>query len=75
MFNVLYPVSDMKKHEQSKSTKRKPQIGIRLDADLTEQIRKYSETHDRSITWVVTKVLRLGWPLFVETARGASSIR
>jgi len=44
----------------------KIQIGFRIDPRLYKEIRKFAAENERNLTWVLTKVIAIGWPQFLK---------
>jgi hypothetical protein len=40
------------------------QIGFRLDPELHNEIRKLAEADERDLTYVLTKIIQIGLPIF-----------
>jgi hypothetical protein len=45
---------------------KKVQVGFRLDPVIDREIRDYAAQHERQLTWIFTKVIRLGWAAFLQ---------
>lgn len=57
------------KMKRQKVVKR--QLGLRLRAELADEIIRLAQSDDRQITWVMTKIVELGLPLFKKTQAAA----
>jgi hypothetical protein len=51
------------KAKQSKPTTTK-QVGLRLNVRLADEIRKLADADERDLTYVLTKVIEIGLPIF-----------
>jgi hypothetical protein len=54
------------KDEQIMKQSPKRQISFRLSSGLCGEIRQIAESDERDLTWVLTKIIELGLPIFKE---------
>jgi len=47
------------------------QVGLRLDAKVAEEIRRLAEADERDLTYVLTKIIQIGLPIFRERQTAA----
>jgi hypothetical protein len=58
------------KTKQNKPTATK-QVGLRLDIKVAEEIRRLAEADERDLTYVLTKIIQIGLPIFRERQTAA----
>jgi len=58
------------KTKQNKTAATK-QVGLRLDIRIAEEIRKLADADERDLTYVLTKIIQIGLPIFRERQNAA----
>jgi predicted transcriptional regulator len=58
------------KTKQSKTAATR-QVGLRLDSNIAEEIRRLAEADERDLTYVLTKIIQIGLPIFRDRQKAA----
>ena len=58
------------KTKQNKTANTK-QVGLRLDIQLAAELQRLADADERAFTYVLTKVIEIGLPIFKERQNAA----